>query len=183
MIGAGALARRYARALVMIGEERGDVEGVLTELNALVDIGLEHAELWRVLFTPLHPRAERRAVIRELAERLGLSRELRAFGMLLVDENRTAQMPDIREALRILVERAAGRVEGRLSSARPLADEQVARLREVLSRRVGAEVRLEVEIDPELIGGVVARVGDLLIDGSVRTQVDSLAQSLRRGSA
>ena len=63
-----------------------------------------------------------------------------------------------------------------------MTDEEFQKLREALSRRVGAEVSLEVEVDADLIGGVIAQVGDLRIDGSVRTQVDQLAQSLRRGS-
>ncbi len=70
-----------------------------------------------------------------------------------------------------------------LISARPLARDEVERLREVLARRVNAEVKLQLEVDESLIGGVIARIGDLMLDGSVRTQLDSLSMNLRRGSA
>jgi F-type H+-transporting ATPase subunit delta len=178
-----ALARRYAKALFGLGQERGDVSALLAELDQLVELTLGNDELRRILFTPIHPRAERRAVIRELVDRLELAGDVRAFAMLLVDQNRIAGLATIRDLLRELVEQAAGRLEARVTTARPLANEEVERLQDVLSRRVGAEVTLRLEEDPTLIGGVVARVGDLMIDGSVRTQLASLAQSLRGESA
>jgi F-type H+-transporting ATPase subunit delta len=169
----GAIARRYAKALFVLGQERGDAAALLAEIDQLTDLTLSSEELRRVLFTPIHPRTERRGVIGELVERLELSREVHAFSMLLVDENRTGHLPEIREALRELVERAAGRMDARLVSARPLDEREVEALREALSRRVQGR----------LIGGVLARVGDLMLDGSVRTQLESLAEELRKGSA
>ena len=80
-------------------------------------------------------------------------------------------------------EQAAGRVHARVQTARELSAEQVERLKSALARRLGADVELEVELNPDLIGGVVVRVGDLLLDGSLRTQLHSLASSLRKGPA
>jgi F-type H+-transporting ATPase subunit delta len=179
----GALARRYARALFGLGDETGSAADFLAQVDGLTQLIEESHELQRAVFTPLHPRAERRGVIAELAERLGLAPEVRAFAMLLVDENRTQHMPQIRDELRTLVERAAGRVAALVTSARPLDEPQVERVRAALAQRVGAEVRVELEVDESLIGGLVARVGDLLLDGSVRTQLLSLAVSLRKDSA
>ena len=181
MTGRGALARRYAKALFGLGEEKGDVDAFLAELQELVEVVLDNDELKRVLFTPIHPRHERRGVIGELAQQLGLSVELRAFSMILVDENRTQALPEIRDALQQLVEQAAGRMRAQIRTARELSPEEAEKLRQSLARRVGAEVTLETEVDPSLIGGVVAMVGDLRIDGSVEAQLTSLAQSLRKG--
>ncbi len=178
-----AVSRRYARALFGLRRRKVDREALLAELDRLTDAILQNEALRRVLFTPLHPRAARRGVIEGLADLLRLSVELRGFGALLVDENRTPKLPQIREALRELVERAAGRVRAEVVSARPLAKAEVARLQSALSKRVKAKVDVKVEVDPDLIGGVIARVGDLLLDGSVRTQLVSLRGSLRRGSA
>ncbi len=182
MIRGGAIAQRYARALFGLGQERGDLPLLLGELDTLTDLALGDDELRRVLFTPIHPRSERGSVLGELVERLELSKEVHAFSMLMVDQNRTGYLSQIRDALRELVEQAAGRVTAQLISARPLAQDEVERLREVLSRRVNAEVELQLEVDESLIGGVIARVGDLMLDGSVRTQLDSLSMNLRRGS-
>lgn len=178
-----ALARRYARALFQLGVERGDAAGMLEELRRLVSSIVGSDELARVLFTPIHPRNERRGVIGEIAAQLRLCDEIRAFARLLVEENRTRHLPKIADALEELVDRAAGRVEAQVRSARPLSAEESRRLREALSRRVNADVTLVHEVDPALIGGVSVRVGDLLLDGSVRTQLASLHGSLQKGSA
>jgi F-type H+-transporting ATPase subunit delta len=183
MIGGAAIARRYARALFGLGEELGDPAALLAELEVFTDTVDGSEDLSRVMFTPIHPRAERRAVVAEIAEKLDLGRELRAFVMILVDANRAKLLPDVRQSFRQLVEEAAGRVAGEIVSARPLGEAELERIREALSRRVGAEVRLETSVDPELIGGVVAKVGDLLFDGSVRTQLGALGESLRKGTA
>jgi len=182
MIGGAAIARRYARALFGLGEERGDPATLLAEVEAITDTVLESPELRRVLLTPIHPRRERRGVVRELALVLGVSDEVRACVMLLVDENRTALLPDVRETLKELVEQAAGRVEAQISSARPLDAGQLEGLRQALARRIGAEVSIESRVDPSLIGGVVARVGGLLLDGSIRSQLDRLGERLRKGA-
>ncbi len=183
MSAGGAIARRYARALFSLGEESGDPAQLLAEVEALAATAAEYPPLGRVLFTPIHPRAERRGVLDALVRKLGLSKELRAFAMILVDENRMPLLPEIRDVLEGLVARAAGRVTARVTTARPLTRTEQRKLQKALARRVNAEVTIEAEVDETLIGGVLARVGDLLLDGSLRTQLDSLRGSLRKGSA
>ena len=178
-----AIALRYARALFGLREGAGDRARLLGELDTLTDEILASADLQRVLFTPIHARRERRGVIADLCTGLDVSNELRAFSQLLVDENRSGELPAIRDALRELVDREAGRLVAQIRSARPLDESELGALQRELSRRVDADVALETEVDPDLIGGVVARVGDLLLDGSVRTQLQSLGAILRKGSA
>ena len=185
MIGGVAIAGRYARALFDLaaeGGEGGEAADLLAELDELVEAATVIPELERVFFTPIHPRAERRRVVAELARRLDHSDEMRSFAMLLVDENRMGLLVEIRDALRELVEKAAGRVKAELVSARPLRESEVEQVRQALSRRMNALVTVETRVDPGLIGGLVARVGDLLFDGSLRTQLDSLRGNLRKGS-
>ncbi len=182
MIGGSTIAKRYARALFALGAETGEPEALLDEIDELTEAATEMPALSRVLFTPLFPRGERRAVAAEVARRLDHSGETRAFAMFLVDENRMSLLPAIRDELRTLVEEAAGRVSARVVSARPLAQREIDALRQALSQRMNAVVSVEAEVDPSLIGGVIASVGDLRFDGSLRTQLDSLRGSLRRGS-
>ena len=179
----GSIARRYARALFAIGCEEGDARALLEDVETLTEQILEDPALRRVLFAPIHPRAERQGVLAEVAQRLGLSAEVRAFAALLVEENRTPVMPAIRDALREMVEQQEGRVVAEVRVARELSAEELERVTEALSRRVGASVRVSVTVDERILGGVVARVGDLLLDGSVQTQLASLAGSLLRGLA
>lgn len=183
MIGGQGIARRYAQALFSLGEEGAGVDNLLNEVDELTETALVMPELERALFTPIYPRTERRGIVSELALKLELSRETRNFAMLLVDANRMSLLPDIRDGLRNLVEQAAGRLKASVTSARPLSDAQLDSVQQALSRRTNAQVRLETQVDPGLIGGIVVRLGDLLLDGSLRTQLNSLRGSLRKGSA
>ena len=177
------VGRRYARALFQLGVESGDASAIAAELDGLTDEILGSPELERVLFTPIHPRSERAGVMSSVCERLDTSDEIRGFGLLLVNANRASLLPEVRDALRELVEQAAGRVEAEIQSARALEASEADQLRAALSERVGAEVTLKLEVDPDLLGGVVARVGDLLIDGSVRNQLRTLRGALRKEGA
>jgi F-type H+-transporting ATPase subunit delta len=184
VIGSSQIAQRYARAVFGLAE--GDAARAarqLEEFDVLTQEILGSDALRRCLLTPLFPRTERRAVVTELCNRLQLSAETRATVLILVAENRMGLLPAIRDQLRELVDRTAGRVEALVTSARPLDAEQQERLRQALARRVGGSVTLRLQRDPGLIGGLVVRLGDLLLDGSVRTQLENLGASLRKGTA
>jgi len=183
MIAAGEIARRYARAVFGLGESAAARAKLAAEVAMLAQEIAASDALRRVLFTPLHPRAERKGVVHELAQALGVSQEVRAVAEILVDENRTQLLPALADEMRRLVDAEAGRVEARVTSARPLDAATQDTLRAALSRRVGSDVVLALEVDPTLIGGVIARVGDLLFDGSIRTQLETLGANLKKGPA
>ena len=179
----GEIARRYARAVFGLGDSPAARAKLSADVATLAQEIAASDELRRVLFTPIHPRAERKGVVHELAKKLGVSTEVRAAAEILVDENRTQILPALAEEMRRLVDVEAGRVEARVTSARPLDAAAQDALRAALSRRVGSEVVLALEVDPTLIGGVVARVGDMLFDGSIRTQLENLGANLKKGPA
>ena len=183
MIGAGEIARRYARAVFGLAEGAKEHARLLAEVQSLNAEITGSADLTRVLLTPIHPRAERKKLIHELADRLGLSVEVRASAEILVDENRLQLLPALAAALQELVDLEAGRVAARVISAHPLDAPAREQIRAALSRRVNQQVAVEFAVDPELIGGVVARIGDLLLDGSIRTQLQQLGEVLKRGPA
>jgi F-type H+-transporting ATPase subunit delta len=182
VIGGGEIARRYARAVFGIGETPQARATLAADVATLAQEIAASEDLRRVLFTPVHPRAERKGVVHELAQRLGVSPAVRAVAEILVDESRTQLLPALGEEMRRLVDAEAGRVEARVTCARPLDAAAQTQLREALAQRVGSEVVLALEVDPTLIGGVVARVGDLLFDGSIRTQLENLGANLKKGS-
>jgi F-type H+-transporting ATPase subunit delta len=184
VIGATQVAQRYARAIHGLADgDAARAARLLGEFDTLTEEILASDDLRRCLLTPLFPRTERHAVVGELCNRLGLSAEIRATSLVLVAENRMRLLAEIRDQLRELVDRMAGRVEAQVVSARPLDGAQQEQLRQVLARRVGAQVTLRLREDPQLIGGLVVRLGDLLLDGSVRTQLENLGASLRKGTA
>ena len=176
-----AAARRYARALFSLAREEDRTEEVRQELEQLADLLAENEELHHALFRPLHPVAERRAVLREVAERLGFSATARNFLSFLVDQRRLVDFEGIQEGYERLADAAAGRAKAEVVSASPLSDEQRDRLRRALSARTGWEVELDASVDPSLLGGVVASVGALVFDGSLHTQLTQLRASLTKG--
>jgi F-type H+-transporting ATPase subunit delta len=177
---AGAVARRYAKALFELAREDGRASEARGELGALADLLDESAELHAVLLQPLHPAAQRRAVLDAVSERLGTSALLRHFCAVLIEQRRLVDLAAIRAEYDRLADLEAGRMRAEVVSATPLRDEQLAKLREALAARVGRELDVEVRVDPELLGGVVAKVGDLLFDGSLRTQLRQLRAGLVR---
>ena len=176
-----AAARRYARALFSLAREDGSTDAVRAEL-ARISAQLEATpELRAALFRPLHPATSRRAVMRRVAEREGLSRNVQNFMLYLIDQRRIVDFDAIVVEYGRLADEAAGRLEAEVVSASPLRDDQRERLRRALATRVGREVELEVKVDPALIGGAIAKVGGLVFDGSLRTQLTQLRDNLTRG--
>jgi F-type H+-transporting ATPase subunit delta len=175
-----AVARRYARALFALARDEDRVSPVRDELATLAGLLDAHPELRQALFQPVFPAAQRKAALAALAERLDSSVLLRHFLQYLIDQRRLIDFSGIRAEYERLADEAAGRVHAELSSAAPLADAQVERLRRALAQRSGLDVALRVAVDPKLLGGVVAKLGDVVFDGSLRTQLAQLRARLMK---
>jgi F-type H+-transporting ATPase subunit delta len=103
--------------------------------------------------------------------------------MLLFDKGRIGFLPYISEFYQKLADELKGIARASLVSATELPDKTIEKIREALSKKTGKEVILEVEQDPELIGGIVTRIGDLILDGSIRTQLVTMRESLKKGES
>ena len=176
----GAAARRYAKALFELSKEAGQVAEVVGELTSMGDLLDGNPELHGVLFRPLHPVAQRRAVLDGVTDRIGASPTVRSFFSLLIDQRRLIDFPAIHEEFERLASEDAGLRRAEVVSASALRDEQLERLRRALSVRTGCEVDVSARVDPTLLGGVIAKVGDLVFDGSLRTQLRQLRADLTR---
>lgn len=176
----GAAAGRYAKALFQLAKEGGELDAVRAQVADFAGLLEESDELRGVLLQPLHPATQRRAVLDAVADKLDTGRLLRSFLGLLVDNRRLVDFEAIRAELERLAAEDAGVRKAQVRTASPLDEDARARLRAALSRRVGAELELEVEEDPSLIGGVVAQVGDLVFDGSLKSQLERLRANLTR---
>jgi F-type H+-transporting ATPase subunit delta len=175
-----AAARRYARALFALAREVDRVEPVRRELDQIAALLAQSSELRRVLLTPLHPTAERKAVLHEIGRRVGQSGEVGHFLSFLIDQRRLVDFASIHEEYGRLADEASGRTTAKVIAASELGEERAERLRRALTRRTGREVQLDVEVDPSLLGGVIAKVGDLVFDGSLRSQLRQLRGNLSR---
>jgi F-type H+-transporting ATPase subunit delta len=174
----GSVARRYAKALLHIGIDEGNLERIGREVRALASAMKRSAELSQTLGSPVFPRADREKVLRALLERIGATAAVVNTTRLLLDRERLAILPDIARSLDSMIDERAGRVAARVVSATPLDDKQQKRLIETLESLSGKKVDMAVEHDPALLGGVVAKVGDVVYDGSLRTQLEKIRQDL-----
>jgi F-type H+-transporting ATPase subunit delta len=178
----GTAGRRYAKALFGLAQDEHrhrDVRGELERLHALFAVS---RELRDTLLTPLHPAAERKAALRALASRMDISPLVQNFMSFLVDQRRLIAFDAIVASYLELADQAEGLLTAEVVSASPLDDRRKDRLRRALSERTGQEVRLQIEVDPSLLGGAIAKVGDLVFDGSLRTQLGRLRTNLTKGS-
>jgi len=174
----GSIARRYAKALFQIGVDRGNSEQLGKELGDMAAVFSESAELRQTLENPVFRPSEKRAILEKILPRLAPTTEVQRFVLLLLERRRITALPAIARAFGELVDQHAGRVRAAVVSAQPLGPGELDRIRRSLERRTGKTVVIKESVDPALIGGVVARVGDLVLDGSVRTQLASLREKL-----
>jgi F-type H+-transporting ATPase subunit delta len=174
----GSLARRYAKALLEIGVQQQTYDALGKELDRAAETLRTSPELRHALENPVFPVEKRKLVMDELARRLALSKTLRNFVMLLLDKGRIVALPDIARVYRTLVDEHAGRVRATVTSARPLDPMLETRLKTALEKQSGKVVILEKREDPMIMGGLVTQLGDLVYDGSVRTQLQQLREEL-----
>jgi F-type H+-transporting ATPase subunit delta len=168
-------AIRYAEAVFQVAREDQSYDLWLRELGEVEHLLADRATA-HVLTSPAVPK-ERKASI--LAETLpGLSEPVRRFLDLLLRRDRLELVPRVLEALRELANEARGLETARVTTAVSLGPAEKELVAERLSARTGKRVQVEERVDPELIGGVVAQIGDQIIDGSVRGRLERLRRSL-----
>jgi F-type H+-transporting ATPase subunit delta len=176
----GSIARRYAKALFSLAVEKRCVEAWNESLHALARAVEAAPELKDVLQNPAYTREQRRTVVQKVAEALALAEEPANLLFLMGDRNRLAALPQVVGAFRELADQELGRLRARVTSAVPLADAEVAAIAEKLSVTTSKKVIIERAVDPAILGGVVAQVGSLVYDGSLRTQLEDLRKTLKQ---
>jgi F-type H+-transporting ATPase subunit delta len=176
-----AAGRRYARALFSLAKADGRTREVRSELEGLSQLFLQSPELREALLAPLYPAAERRAVLQSICEHTGVSGVVRNFYSYLIDQRRLVDFSGVCDEFARLADEDAGVITAEIVSATPLDDACRERLQRALSQRTGYEVHLDLAVDPELLGGAVAKVGDLSFDGSIRSQIEQLRADLTKG--
>jgi F-type H+-transporting ATPase subunit delta len=176
----GSIARRYAKALFGLAKDAGKVEAWATSLVSLQAAVDGSPDLQDILANPVYSKDQRRAIVEKLAAALSLETEPRSLLLLLGDRNRLSYLSAIVATFRDLADAHLGRVRAKVTSAVKLEDAAAQAIAEKLSQATSAKVLLDRVVDPAILGGVVAQVGSLVYDGSVRTQLEDLRQQLKR---
>ena len=178
---ASAVGNRYARALVELVLAPGSTvkpEEAVTQLRAVEQLIASSPELRTALLTPAIQTSRKRAVMARLLDEIQTSHLIRNFVFVVIDRRRAGMMSEIREAFELLVDERLGFVRAEVASAAALDDRRRADLETELSRLTGKRMRLRFTEDPRLLGGVVARIGSRMYDGSLRGQLQILRRRL-----
>jgi F-type H+-transporting ATPase subunit delta len=176
-----AVVNRYANALAdVILSPGSDVQppNAIEQLRAFDATVQGSSDLRSVLASPAIPVARKRAVIKDIAQRLDLARTVRNFVLVLSDHRRATALGQMVDALELLLDERRGFVRAEVKSAFELHQIDMDELSGRLGKLAGAPVRMRFAVDPELIGGVTAKIGSRVYDGSVRGQLAEMRKRL-----
>jgi len=173
------LARRYAKALFAVGKDDGKFEEYNDALQGLNEVYALDASLADSLTNPLYPMDVREKVMEGIVASMGVDKVMSNFFNLLVEKKRADVLPDIAEEYQIMVDEEKNISHGSVVSAVKLSKELQAKVQATLEKLTGKTVELTTSVDPTIIGGIIAKVGDLELDGSIRTQLASLKDSIK----
>jgi F-type H+-transporting ATPase subunit delta len=172
-----AIGRRYARAIFDIGKEEGQAASLSEDLQRFAEVWAGSTELVTVLENPLVAVEDREAIVLEIASRLGAKDTTKRALRLVTRNRRLRALPDIARHLSRMVDDDAQVVRAHVTSAAKVADSYLTRLRSEIERATGKKVVLESSVDPSLLGGIVTRIGDRVVDGSLRTRLAILREA------
>jgi F-type H+-transporting ATPase subunit delta len=173
-------ATRYARALLDVALQESIAERAEQDLARFAALYAEHPELQRALSHPAVTASRKRAMLEELLSRLALSTPVGKLLLLLADRDRLGLVPELLSIYRERLLDHQKVVRAEVTTAEPLAADQQARLQERLTRATGRQVMLSARVDPSIIGGVVTRIGSVVYDGSLSTQLSKMRERLER---
>jgi F-type H+-transporting ATPase subunit delta len=180
-LSSSAISRRYAKALVDLGAEQKMVEQYGNELSRVHSAFVAQSALRLILESPTFPAEKKKAILADLSETLGLSAGMRNFLGLLLEKDRIQYLPQIEGNYSRFADELSGTLRARIVSAAELDAGQCATIRAGLEKQSGKKVELKVELEPSLIGGIQVEIGGKVFDGSVKTQLKRIEDTLKKG--
>ncbi|MDW7708962.1 MAG: ATP synthase F1 subunit delta [Deferrisomatales bacterium] len=175
------IAQRYAKALFELAQEAGKTAEVADQLASVQEALSSQEDLRTALLSPILPRPAKAEVLEAVLASASFDRLAANFLRVLLGARQLPQLGDVLRAFSAMRDEADGRVRGQAATPMPLHDHQVLALRQALAKALSKDVELELHVDPSLLGGVVARVGNLVFDGSLRTQLERMRETLIKG--
>lgn len=171
-------ATRYAKALLDVAARESDPAQIEQDLAVIARAIASQAELARVLTSPRTPPVARANIVRALSEKANVQPPVAKLLVLLADRGRLELLPELLDAYRERLLAHNNIVRATVTSAAPLDAGQLRAIEARLGALTGKNVQLEAAVDPALIGGLVARIGSTVYDGSVKTQLAKMRQQL-----
>ena len=171
------IASRYAEALFQVGEESNSTEKLYNELKAVVDIINVNKEFSNILKSPIVSKEEKKTLITNIFGST-LDNEMLNFMKILADKDRLSFLADIQEAYKALLNNKNNILEGVAITAVPMNEGEVNELQAKLSAKYNKTVVLQNEVDKSILGGVLVRLGNEEIDGTVKNRLDKMKEQL-----
>jgi F-type H+-transporting ATPase subunit delta len=172
------VARRYAAALADVAIERREEREVQNELEHWATLIESHPQLKEVFANPTIPYDQKKKVLEELISRTRVRETTGSFLRVLLKNQRLSQLRDVVARFSYVLDERAGMVAASVTTARPIPEELRNNLHEALTAATGRKVRLDFDTDERIIGGLVARIGSTIFDGSVQNQLERLSEDL-----
>ncbi len=173
-----AVARRYAGALFDVVTKNNTMDAAHAGLQEFAALVANSAELQQVFASPAVPLAKKRAVAETLATQGNLPVEVQRLISALADRDRLSFIADVAKAFDARVMDAKHVLDAHVTTAVALTPDRTQALADALGKAVGGTVRITASVDPAIVGGVVARVGSTVYDGSVTRQLERLKSQL-----
>lgn len=173
------LAKRYAKALFAVGMEENALDEYAASLAEFAALVADNAELNDALANPMYPLEAREGVMKEIVKAAGVSVIMGNFLNLLVQKRRADALGDIAEMFQSLVDEENNTCQGVVTSATEISADLQAKIQETLEKITGKRVTVTNTVDESIIGGMIAKVGDLVMDGSIKTQLEVLKESIK----
>jgi len=176
---ARSAGRRYAAVLFEVVHKTGDVSLADRDLRAFLDMVTGHPQLQAVLTSPSVPAAKKRAVLEQVLDASGdMTDAVRRLLLMLADRDRLGSLSIVADAFTVRVMAHQKIVDARVETATPMPEPQRAALTAALSAASGADVRLHDTVNPDIVGGIIARVGSVVYDASLTHQLEKMRQRL-----
>jgi F-type H+-transporting ATPase subunit delta len=172
------VARRYATALADVAIERREEREVQNELDQWAEMIEAHPQLKEVFANPTIVYDHKRKVLEDLISRTGVRETTASFLRVLLKNQRLSQLGAVVERFGQVLDERGGMVAAHVTTARPIPEDLRNSLHETLAAATGRKVRLSFATDESIIGGLVARIGSTIFDGSVQSQLDRLANEM-----
>ena len=174
-----SLAGRYASALFDLARDQRQIESVGKSLDALAQALLDSKDFHELVTSPLVSRGEAGKAFAALAPQFGVDAITANFLGVLARNGRKGQLRSVIRAFRRLAAEHRGEVTADVITARPLNDDQVGALKQQLRARAGRDVTIDASVDPDILGGIIVKLGSQQIDASIRTKLNRLAQAMK----
>jgi F-type H+-transporting ATPase subunit delta len=173
------MAGRYAAALFELAKDQRQLDQVERDLATLWRMLDESADLRRLVLSPVITTDDQARGFNAILAKAGIAGIVGNFVNLIVRNRRLFALRDMIKAFRALLARERGEVSADVTSAHPLTPEQTQSLADTLRTSIGKNVRIDTRVDPNLLGGLVVKVGSRMIDSSLRTKLNNLKVVMR----